>query len=235
MKVYSISDFHLSIDKPKPMNVFGSVWDNYRQEIVNNCKVIDNDDLLLVAGDISWAMNIDEAIPDLRYISALPGKKVLTRGNHDYWWKGIGSVRAVLPKGVYAIQNDAVKFDNVVICGSRGWTTPEPNAIEEAEDKKIYARELLRMEMSLTCAKKLCVDGDKIIAMIHYPPFNSKFDDSRFTELFDKFNVSAVVYGHLHGKSVRSETVVLKNGIKYYLTSCDIIKNNPVQVDITEA
>lgn len=91
------------------------------------------------------------------------------------------------------------------------------------------------MEMSLTCAKKLCVDGDKIIAMIHYPPFNSKFDDSRFTELFDKFNVSAVVYGHLHGKSVRSETVVLKNGIKYYLTSCDIIKNNPVHVDITEA
>lgn len=232
MKVYSISDFHLSIDKPKPMNVFGAVWDNYTYDIVKNCKAITDDDLLLIAGDISWAMNMEEVKPDLEYIAALPGKKVLIRGNHDYWWKAIGIVRSALSERTYAIQNDALKFGNVVVCGSRGWTTPEPTAIVSEEDKKIYSRELLRMEMSLSRAKELSSEQDKIVAMIHFPPFNSRFDSSPFTELFEKYCVDSVVYGHLHGKSVRTQDFIAKNGVKYYLTSCDIIKNNPVLLKI---
>ena len=110
MKIYAVSDLHLSINNPKPMNVFGAVWDNYLDDIENSLADLSDDDLVLSAGDTSWAMTLDAAVPDLEYIGRLPGKKVIIRGNHDYWWKGIGAVRQVLPKGVFAVQNDCIRF-----------------------------------------------------------------------------------------------------------------------------
>ena len=120
MKIYAVSDLHLSINNPKPMNVFGAVWDNYLDDIENSLADLSDDDLVLSAGDTSWAMTLDAAVPDLEYIGRLPGKKVIIRENHDYWRKGIGAVLQVLTKGVLAEQNNCIRFSNDQVCCSSG-------------------------------------------------------------------------------------------------------------------
>lgn len=228
MKVYAISDLHLSINNPKPMDIFGAVWDNYLDDIERSLSCVTPDDLVLLAGDLSWAMTLDAAKPDLEYIGKYPGRKVITRGNHDYWWKGITAVRDALPSDVFAIQNDCLRFDNVLLCGSRGWS-----ADDRTEDgKRLYARELLRIEMSLQAMQKIRTDGDRVIFMLHYPPFTTRFDSTPVSELFDKYGVNAVVYGHLHGKNCYSKKMFVKNDVKYYLTSCDQIGNKAVEIEI---
>ena len=117
MKVFSISDLHLSINNPKPMNIFGPVWNNYLEEIFENWdKQISSEDIVLIAGDISWAMRLDDAVPDIQLISRLKGRKVFLRGNHDYWWHSISAIRKILPPDMYAVQNDCVRIDNCLIC-----------------------------------------------------------------------------------------------------------------------
>lgn len=226
MKVYAISDLHLSINNPKPMDIFGAVWDNYLDDIEKSLSDVTADDLVLLAGDLSWAMTLEQAVPDLKYIGTLPGKKIITRGNHDYWWKSISGVRAALPVGVYAIQNDCVKLGDVIVGGSRGWS-----ADDKTEDgKRLYARELLRIEMSLQAMQKLKEGNERTVFMIHYPPFNVRFESTPVTDLFEKYGIDAVVYGHLHGKNCYAKKVYVKNGIKYLLTSCDQINNAAVTV-----
>ena len=225
MKIFAISDLHLSISTNKPMDIFGGNWVNYmdkiRQDWVN--KVTD-EDLVLIGGDISWAMNIDDAKIDLEYLASLPGKKILIKGNHDYWWSGIGKVRDILPCNFYALQNDSIRFDGVVICGSRCWSVPGSPDFNE-QDRKIYLRETERLKLSLKDCYKLKQDGDKVIALIHYPPFNVHRENTLFTDIFEEYKVDKVIYGHLHGKNVRSDKLVKKNGIEYYLTSCDQVDN----------
>lgn len=229
MKVFAISDLHLSINNPKPMNIFGNVWDDYLQKIEQSWKeCVSDEDIVLIPGDISWAMKLSEVVPDLDYISGFKGKKVIIRGNHDYWWSSVSALRNILPKNIYAVQNDCVKFDNIVICGSRGWLCEDDCNSEE--DKKIYARELIRMKLSLESAMKIKSDSDRLIVMTHYPPFNFRLDNSSMTSLFEKYPVSAVVYGHLHGKTVKTVPVCNKNGIKYFLSSCDLIGNKLVRI-----
>ena len=163
MKVFSISDLHLSINCNKPMDIFGPVWENYLQDIERSWnELVSDDDIVLIAGDISWAMRFEDAIPDLNYIASLKGHKVIIRGNHDYWWKGIKNLRADLPHKVYALQNDAMKIGNVVICGSRGWVVPEVEH-KTPEDEKIYNREVIRLELSLKSAVHLKEEGDIVI------------------------------------------------------------------------
>lgn len=227
MKVYAISDLHLSINNPKPMDIFGEVWENYLDDIRASLAGAEDDDLVLMAGDLSWAMTLAEAVPDLEYIGSFPGKKVLIRGNHDYWWNGITALRALLPSGVYAIQNDCMRFGNVLIGGSRGWSIDD----RTEAGKKIYDRELIRIEMSLQALSKQRKEGDSAIFMIHYPPFNARFEDSPVTDLFDKYAIDAVVYGHLHGKNCSSKRVVVKRECKYYLSSCDQVGNRAVLLD----
>ena len=155
MHVYAISDPHLSFTEDKPMSVFGAVWENHWDEITADWKAkVQSDDVVLIAGDISWAMYLQDAVKDLELIGALPGTKILIRGNHDYWWSGISKVRAVLPEGTYCLQNDALKIGKYVFAGSRGWSVPETGAAQSAEDAKIFEREIIRMEMSLTAADK---------------------------------------------------------------------------------
>lgn len=230
MKVYAISDLHLSINNPKPMNIFGQVWDNYLESIEESWKQVGDGDVVLLPGDLSWAMHLEDAKCDLEYISRFSGKKVLLRGNHDYWWKSISAVRAALPPGCYAVQNDAIKLDNIIICGSRLWITPEPGRNQTPDDKKIYDREYLRLKMSLDQAANMRGDGDSLIVMTHYPPFNSKFAGSVFTELIANYSPDAVVYGHLHGRDCRGEKIVDINGVKYYLASCDLIGNKLITI-----
>ena len=230
MKIYAISDLHLSINNPKPMDIFGPVWDNYLDKIEASWqKLVGKNDIVLIPGDISWAMKFDDALPDIDYISHLSGKKVLLRGNHDYWWKSISLIREHLPEGMYAVQNDAIRFDGVVICGTRGWTVPEKEH-KTGQDKKIYDRELIRLELSLKSAKALMQDGDKLVCIMHYPPYNSKYEDSDFTNLMEQYGVNKCVFGHIHSYNKAQKLTRTHNGIKYYLTSCDLVDNKLVKI-----
>lgn len=230
MKIFAISDLHLSINTNKPMNIFGPVWEHHFETISKDWRAkVSDDDIVLIAGDISWGMKLEEAIEDIKEFAVLPGKKVITRGNHDYWWKGISAIRNVLPSSVYALQNDAIKFGDYIICGTRGWTVPE-GLEQSAEDKKIFDREVIRLELSLKEAQKLKTGSEKLICMIHYPPFNSRTEDSAFTNLMEKYGVDKVVYGHLHGNGGRTIIHTNKNGIDYYLTSCDKVQNTLVTI-----
>ena len=230
MRIFSISDLHLDINNKKPMDIFGPVWDNYLDKIkLSWTKQVGEEDVVILAGDFSWAMKLTEAVPDFKFIETLPGKKIIIRGNHDYWWSAIGKVRQILPPNTYALQNDAIKIGDYIFCGNRGWIIPEGKQ-ETQENQKIYARELLRLEMSLLAAKKLQTSDEKIIYITHYPPFNNKIEPNEFTAKIEEFGVSTVVFAHLHGyinpKMLYNEI----NGVKYYLTSCDALKNNVIEI-----
>lgn len=232
MKIFAISDLHISTNTNKPMDVFGGNWVGYLEKIYADWESkVSDDDLVLIAGDISWAMSIDDAVKDISTFAALKGKKIIIKGNHDYWWSGIGKVRDSLPESVYALQNDSVKIGDVVICGSRGWTVPGAPDFTE-QDMKLYKRETERLKLSLSSAKKLAENGEKIIAMIHYPPFNVRRESSAYTDIFEEFGVDSVIYGHLHGKDVRADKFLIKNGIKYYLTSCDLVDNKLTEIKL---
>lgn len=230
MKVYAISDLHLSINNPKPMDIFGGAWENYLQDITDDwAKKVSDDDVVLIAGDISWAMTLAAAQPDLAFIGELRGHKVILRGNHDYWWKTISGVRQSLSRGCYAVQNDVVRIGSLLVCGTRGWATPE-GKISSDEDKKIYDREVIRLGLSLQQAAKQRKEGDKVVVMLHYPPFNSRLEPTPFTRQIAEFAPDAVVYGHLHGKAKRVTPHLVMDGISYYLTSCDLVDNKLVEI-----
>ena len=230
MKIFAISDLHLSTSTNKPMDIFGGQWVNYMEKIRADWQEkVTDDDIVLIGGDISWAMSIEDAKKDIETLTDLKGKKVFIKGNHDYWWSGIGKVRDMLPENFFALQNDSIKFGNVVICGSRCWSVPGAPDFDE-KDRKIYLRETERLKLSLIDANKIREDGDKLIALIHYPPFNVYREDTLFTEIFENNKVDSVIYGHLHGKNVRADKLVVKNGIKYYLTSCDKVDNKLTEI-----
>jgi hypothetical protein len=232
MRVYAISDLHLSNDCDKPMDVFGGNWEGYTTKIQENwSKSVKADDIVLIPGDISWAMKLEEAKKDLEWIDKLPGTKIMIKGNHEYWWKSISAVRSILPESIKAIQNDAIKLGKFVFCGTRGWTVPDPNDKDyTAEDLKIFKREVERLKLTLMSAKVLKSQGDKVIAMIHYPPFDANKGDSEFTQLFEEYEVDIVVFGHIHGYT-NCPLFYEKNNVKYYFTSCDHINNNPVLLE----
>lgn len=229
-KVFAISDLHLSLSGEKPMDIFGDTWGGYLEKIEYdwNSKVSD-DDVVLVSGDISWAMKLENAVTDLAFFDKLKGTKIIIRGNHDYWWQGITKVRSVLPRKVIALQNDSVKIGRYVFCGSRGWSVEGSPDFNE-QDRKLYNREAERFKLALKSAEKLSQDGDKLVAMIHYPPFNVRRENSAFTDLFEEFKVDKVVYGHLHGKDAKPFFRINKNGVEYILSSCDLVDNKLVEV-----
>lgn len=230
MKVFAISDLHLSVNNPKPMDIFGGEWEGYVEKIFEDWKKkVSNDDIVLLPGDFSWAMKLEDTQKDFELLESLPGKKIIIKGNHDYWWKSISAVRNFIPKDFYAIQNDAIKFGNIVICGTRGWTVAERDQELSVEDKKIFDREVIRLDLTLASAQKLMQEGDLLICMMHYPPFNFFHDDSEMTKLISKYKVDKVVYGHLH--SIKNPVMIVdKDNIPYFLTSCDLIKNVLVQI-----
>lgn len=232
MKVFAISDLHLSTVCDKPMDVFGKSWENYFEQICQdwNSKV-SQDDVVILAGDFSWAMRFEQALPDFNLVAQLPGNKVILRGNHDYWWNTISQVRNGIPKGFYALQNDCLRFENLLICGTRGWICPDGDNLS-AEDKKIFLRETERLKLSIAQMQKQRRPDDKVIAVMHYPPFNGSYDDSAFVRQFVANDIKAVVYGHLHGKDCRASLHMKKYNIDFYLTSCDLVGNKLVEIDI---
>ena len=224
MNVFAVSDLHLPGGKNKPMDVFGGNWTGHLDKIRADWKErVRDEDVVLIAGDISWAMTLDEALPDLAALRDLPGRKVFIRGNHDYWWSGITALRRSAPdERYYFLQNDCIRLDGLVICGSRGWACPG-SADFAPEDEKIYRREAERFRLAFSCVQKVRQEGDKLLCIIHYPPFNAKKEDSLFTELFEANGAGDVVYGHLHQNAGAYPFVCERGGVRYHLTSCDLL------------
>ncbi len=221
MNVYAIADLHLSTTSDKPMDVFGGGWEGHFEKIKESwLSTVKDEDIVLIAGDTSWAMKLDEALPDLRALAPLTGKKVFVRGNHDYWWNGISRLRAAAPdESFHFLQTDAIKLDNYVIVGSRGWTCPGSPDFSP-HDEKLYLREAERFRLAFQDARALKEEGDKLIALIHYPPFSLKTDETLFTQIFEENGVDKAVFGHIHGAPY-FPLYCEKRGIGYHLTSCD--------------
>lgn len=226
MKVFAISDPHLSFANPKPMDIFGDNWDNHAARMKEAWKEsVGEEDLVLIPGDISWAMKGEDALPDIEFLDSCPGYKVMLRGNHDYWWNSISKVRAMLPERFFALQNDSLRFGKILLCGTRGWTCPGSSVFSEEDDRKIYEREVMRQKMSISSMNRQ--EGDYVIGMMHYPPFNEKREESDFSRAWAEGKVNEVIYGHLHGRSCFSAFEGERDGVLYHLVSCDYLQFKP--------
>lgn len=220
MAIFALSDLHLPLGIDKPMDVFGVRWDNYVEKIEYEWKArVKEEDYVIINGDFSWATYLSEALPDFRFIEALPGRKLISKGNHDYWWETLKKMNEFLEendiKSVVFMQNNAYLCDGVAVCGAKGWICPQDKAFK-TEDEKIYCRELIRFENSVKEAKKL---SDTVIAALHYPP------DDAFMEIVRKYDVHKCVFGHLHGKRAEDYTILYKNTM---LVSADFRKFSPI-------
>ncbi len=225
------------------MEFFGPIWKNYSEKIEKNWKdLIAEDDLVLIAGDISWAMRLKEALIDLEWIDKLPGTKLMVRGNHDYWWDSQTKMKAVMPPSIHFLQNDAFTWHGATIGGARLWDTPEysfeefiefqenPKAKEKEEgvdNEKIFHRDLQRLEMSLS---KLDKDASLRIAMTHYPPISADLLPSKASEILEKYRVQYCIFGHLHNLKKNKSMFGEKKGITYILTSCDYLDFCPIPI-----
>lgn len=221
MRLFAIGDLHLPGGDEKPMDVFGDHWEDHFAKIAQDWQQrVTEEDVVLIPGDTSWAMQLASAVPDLQAIDALPGRKILIKGNHDYWWGGIGQVRRALPEGMQAIQHDVVDLGHAVVCGTRGWAYPTEETPLSQEDERIFNREMIRLELALQSAVKIA--GERpIVVMLHYPPLYNLDKDTPFTRVLEKYPVHTVVYGHLHGAGIRAGFTGEWQGIRYLLASCD--------------
>jgi len=218
MTIYAIADLHLS-DGDKPMDVFGPHWSGHFARIrADWLERVGPNDVVLLPGDLSWAMYLDDALNHIREVASLPGRKILLKGNHDYWWSGISRLRASLPQGMYAVQNDFVALDGVLFAGSRGWLLPGDGT--SIEDERIYARELQRLELSLSAARKYDQTAP-LIGMAHYPPLSAVRPDAAPAKAFAAWGASHVVYGHLHGPALSHAFRGVSDGVTYHQVSCD--------------
>ncbi len=228
MSLYAIGDLHFSTAVNKPMNIFGDNWDNHEEKITNSWKSkVNEEDTVLIVGDTSWAINMNEAEEDLNIIHNLPGKKIYVKGNHDYWWTTVAKLNKLYDDMSF-LQNNFYQYGEYAICGTRGWICPNDVKFTE-DDEKIYKREAHRLKLSLDAAKK--AGFKKIIVITHYPPTNDKLDPSLFTEIYESYGVEKVVYGHLHGKeSFKMGLKGIRNEVEYNLVSCDYVDFNLIKI-----
>ncbi len=238
MSIFAIGDLHLSLDERinKPMDIFGDRWENHHLRVERSwLKNIKEEDTVIICGDISWGLRLDEAMEDLRWISRLPGYKIITKGNHDLWWTSTNRLNTLFDN-IYFLQNKAIflEKEDVYICGTRGWITPGTRDFD-AHDEKIYNREVLRLKMSLDDAvnqeKERTGNKPRIISAIHYPPTNDKAQGSGFTDLMAKYGVSTCVFGHLHGEKEHKQAISgVLGGVKYRLVALDYVEAQPVKI-----
>ena len=226
-RIFAIGDLHLSLSvENKAMDVFGPGWANHVTRLREGWQdTVGEADLVLVPGDISWGLRLEEAEADLRFIHQLKGTKVLLRGNHDYWWTGYSKVKSVLPPSVKAVQNDALLWNGVIVGGTRGWNTPLSPDFSESKDRKIFEREKLRLGLSLQAMD--AKDGRLRVVMLHYPPFNEKGEPTDFADLIRGHGVDHAVYGPLHGRSCLGSFEGDHEGTRYHLVSADHLQFVP--------
>lgn len=226
MAIYAISDLHLSFANPKPMDIFSAVWRNHAERVAQNWDTtVQDSDTVLMAGDHSWALRFEEAKQDLDFIAQRPGRKIMIRGNHDYWWhrEQTNRIQAQVDESIFLMQGKAVVVDSIGITGTRGWRV-ELDEDPDAGDAKVMRRELNYLERGL----KEIPDGvEKKIVMLHYPPFNADLEPNEFADLLQAHSVDILVYGHIHtGYYLQGDI----NGIDYHLVSVDHTDFKPILI-----
>jgi len=228
MSVYVIGDTHLSQSVDKPMDIFGGRWENYTKKLCDNWQnTVSDTDTVVIAGDVSWAMSLADAAADFKLIDSLPGKKLLLKGNHDYWWDTVSKMKRFLKENeietIDFIFNNSFFEGGLWLCGTRGWMLETTSATEH--DKKIIARECARLERSLASAG----DGEKI-AFLHYPPIYDGNPAREFIDVMQRYGVKRCFYGHLHAGSIKNATVGTHFDINFSLVSADAIDFLPINI-----
>ena len=236
MSIYAIGDLHLSFSTDKPMDVFGKEWNNYEEKLIEKWNLmIKEDDLVILPGDFSWAMYLEETEKDFEYLSKLPGKKIIVKGNHDYWWTTIKKMNSFLEEknlnNIDFIFNNAKRYKNYIIVGTRGWYFGE-----DEECEKMLNREILRLENSIKCGLNLMGDDNlEIICAMHYPPITKNMIESNkkspYLELMKKYNIERCIYGHLHGQAHSEAVEGIVDGVKLKLVSSDYLKFEPYLIE----
>lgn len=228
MALYAIGDLHLSLGTNKPMDVFGGAWKGYVDKLREGLSVIRPEDTTILLGDLSWALNIDEAEADFAFMVAIPGRKIIVKGNHDYWWTTAAKFYSFCQlhgfDDMFILNNNAFEYDGFALCGTRGWFYDE-NAAEGSHNDKIFKRELIRLETSLKAAgerEKLC--------FLHYPPRYRGYECPEILALLKHYGVRECCYGHLHGDSHKLAVQGLFDGIQYRLCAADYTNFRPVRL-----
>lgn len=243
MAIYAISDLHLALGCDKPMDIFGGRWANYMEKIKSNWQqVVNQEDYVIIPGDVSWATYIENAYEDFYFIEQLPGKKIISKGNHDYWWTTASKLSKYLEqnnfKTISFLHNNAFLLEDVVICGTRGWKCPGDDDFKR-DDDKIYKREVERLKLSLRSAEQLAYTkknkesvevAAKKIVFIHYPPITQKSPETGFLEVLRDFNVKQCYFGHLHGEGIKSALEGNMFGIEFKLISADYLDFMPIRI-----
>ena len=227
MALYAIGDLHLCLGAPKPMDIFGGAWVGYMEKLKTGFSNIRPEDTTVLLGDLSWALDLSGAKEDFSWINEIPGKKIILKGNHDYWW----STSAKFGKfwtdngfqDLYLLNNNCYFYENWAICGTRGWFFEEQRSGQH--DEKVFRRELIRLEASL----KAEVEKEKLV-FLHYPPRYKGYECPEILELLEKYEVRRCFYGHLHGGSHKLAMEGLWNGVEFRLVSADYLGFQPYTV-----
>ena len=223
--IYGIGDLHFDYSKDKPMDIFGDNWIDHDKQIIKFWNEnIENEDLILIPGDISWALKLEDAYYDLKRIDELPGTKVFVKGNHDYWWQSLNKINNLNLESLVFLQNSSYVFKDYAIAGTRGWSARDSEGFSDS-DEKVFRREVLRLKMSLDSIPK---NIEKKIVMLHYPPFNNKDQTpNEFVEVMKEYNVDICLYGHLHAGGHKYAVEGNIYGIDFHCISSDFINFEP--------
>ena len=227
MALYAIGDLHLSLSAEKPMDVFGGKWLGYMDKLREGMSIIGPEDTTVLLGDLSWALNLEGAVKDFAWIDQIPGKKIILKGNHDYWWSTAAKFYKFCQENGFENQwilnNNHYEYDGWAICGTRGWFFEEDRG--GTHDEKVFRRELIRLESSLKSA------GDKNkMVFLHYPPRYRGYECREIIELLERYEVRRCYYGHLHSESHKLAIEGQWGGVEYRLVSADYIGFKPVTV-----
>ena len=232
MALYTLADLHLSFGVDKPMDIFGGAWQGYTRALRENLAVLREDDTLVIPGDLSWGINLQQAEPDFRFLASFPGRKILVKGNHDLWWGTVSKMQGFLQekglKNFEFLHNNCFFYEDVALCGTRGWFFEEEKG--GAHDAKILNRELSRLRTSLDAAKKS--GAERIFCFMHYPPVFGSYICQPVCALLQRYGVERLYYGHLHAQSHRSAFTGCHAGVQFVLVSADYLKFSPLQIQL---
>ena len=227
MALYAIGDLHLCLGAPKPMDIFGGAWVGYMEKLRQGMQVLTEEDTLVLMGDLSWALDLESAKADFAWIAALPGRKIILKGNHDYWWSTAAKFTRFCQENgfenLFLLNNNCYFYENTAICGTRGWFYEEERSGQH--DEKVFRRELGRLEASLKAAG----EQEKLV-FLHYPPRYKGYECPEILTLLERYGVRRCFYGHLHGGSRSLAREGLWNNIDYRLLSADQLDFRPMQI-----
>ena len=220
MALYAIGDLHLCLGAPKPMDIFGGAWVGYMDKLKEGVSIVTPEDTTILLGDLSWALDMDHAVEDFAWINKIPGKKIILKGNHDYWWSTVAKFNKFCEANgftdMHLLNNNCFEYDDWAICGTRGWFFEEER--HGAHDEKVFKRELCRLEASLKAAGE-----KKKMVFLHYPPRYKGYECREILDLFEQYGVRRCYYGHLHGGSHKLAMEGLWDNVEYRLVAADYI------------